>query len=241
MFKLILFNILTVSLLFFVLISVFLSIKYFYNTLLKEKNEKTLREELKEKEILLNELNHRVKNNFQVIIGLLWLTASNQKEEKEKDIFLELINRIQAMSSLHQYLLIHKTFSTIRSEIYLSNIINDIKSIYIDKNLQIDKKIDTCILMINQALSLATIINEVLTNAIKHHSNKTKCYINISFKKENHKMSLSIKDNGLGFNPSSHKNSLGLEIIKNFTQQLKHSEYNFTFNKGTLFRVSFEL
>jgi two-component sensor histidine kinase len=175
------------------------------------------------------------------MIGLLWLTASDQKEEKEKDIFLELINRIQAMSSLHDYLLINKTFSTIRSELYLSNIINDIQSIYVDKNLQIDKKIDTCVLSINQALPLATIINEVLTNSIKHHSKKTKCHVKISFEKQNHKITLSIKDNGSGFNPSSQKDGLGLGMIEDFSQQLTHSQYNFTFNKGTLFRMSFTL
>ena len=231
-------SILSVSLLSFILIYTFISIKYFHNIFLKKKSSKA---ENNNNEILLNELNHRVKNNFQFMIALLWLTASNQKEEKEKDIFLELINRIQAMSSLHEYLLIHKTFSTIRSEIYLSNIINTIESIYVDKNLQIEKKIDTCILMINQALALATIINEVLTNSIKHHSNETKCCVKISLKKRNHRITLSIKDNGLGFNPSNQKDSLGLEIIKDFTQQLEHSEYSFTFNKGTLFRVSFEL
>ena len=196
---------------------------------------------LKEKELLLREVYHRVKNNFQMVIGLLWIEASQEKSKEHKSSFLELINRIKSMSLVHHYLLDSNTYSKIESKEYLSKIIEETEHIYSEQNIHIEKDIDPCILEIDQAMALAVIINEVLTNAVKHYPQEGICSIQFSFKKENHYITLVIKDNGSGFSKNKEKQGFGLKLIEQFSKKLKSSNIQFSFDTGTTFRLSFRL
>jgi len=228
----------------------------FYNIqneiiMIKEQNEQILEAKvknrtikirglLKEKELLLREVYHRVKNNFQMVIGLLWIEASSNKNSEREQAFLELINRIKSMSLIHQYLLDSNTYSEIQSEEYLLKIIEETEQIYSKHNIRIDKEIDHCILEMNQAMALAVIVNEVLTNAVKHYHQQKKCHIYFSLKKQNSDIIMTIKDNGLGFLPNEHSNGFGLKMIKQFAKKLKYSHFEFSFDGGTKFVLSFK-
>ena len=220
--------------------------------LIKVKNEQVLEtkvknrtikitELLKEKELLLKEVYHRVKNNFQMVIGLLWIEASSDKNSEHKQSFLELIGRIKSMSMVHQYLLDSNTYAKIESEEYLLKIIEETEQIYSKKNIHIEKEIDHCTLDIDQAMALSVIVNEVLTNAVKHHNQQTICDIQFSFKKENENIRLSIEDNGLGFTYNEETQGFGLKMIKQFSKKLKSSNIKFNFKNGTEFMLSFKL
>jgi two-component sensor histidine kinase len=220
--------------------------------IIKEKNEQVLEAKvkerttkigglLKEKELLLREVYHRVKNNFQMVIGLLWIEASQEKSKEHKSSFLELINRIKSMSLVHQYLLDSNTYTEIESEEYLLKIIEETEQIYSKKSIFIEKEIDHCILDIDQAMALAVIVNEILTNAVKYHNQESICHIQFSFKKVNENITLTIQDNGLGFTNSENNQSFGLKLVEQFAKKLNSSTIEFSFDIGTKFVLSFEL
>nr|WP_255494519.1 7TM diverse intracellular signaling domain-containing protein [Sulfurovum sp. bin170] len=199
-----------------------------------------IRSLLKEKELLLREVYHRVKNNFQMVIGLLWIEASRKKNDEHEQALLEMINRIKSMSLVHQYLLDSNTYSEIRSEEYLLKIIEGTEQIYSRQNIRIDKEIDHCILEMDSAMALAVIVNEVLTNAVKHHHQQESCHIYFSFKKQNSDIIVTIKDNGLGFLPNEQSDGFGLKMVKQFAKKLKSSHIEFSFDRGTTFVLSFK-
>ena len=196
---------------------------------------------LKEKDLLLKEVYHRVKNNFQTVVGLLGIEASQNKNQEQKEVFLKLIGRIKSMSSVHQYLLDSNNYSKIESREYLIKIINTMEQIYNKENFIIEKEIDSCILEMNQAMILAVIINEILTNAIKHHDKNSLCKIYFSFKKDKDMIILSIEDNGLGFEYSDKTDGFGLKMVKQFTTKLNDSDVKFSFESGTRFILKLKL
>ena len=219
---------------------------------IKQQNEKVLENRVKkrtkkitkllgEKELLLKEVYHRVKNNFQIIIGLLWIELSKEISKEHKNSFLGLISRIESMSKIHQYLLNLKAFSKIKSEKYIVEIINETQKIYQKDKINIDTEIDSCILDIDYAMTLSVIINEVLNNSIKYRDQKNSCDIFLSFKVLDNKITLIIKDNGPGFIPNRQTEGFGLKMINQFAKKLKSSYIEFNSKSGTEFKLSFEL
>jgi two-component sensor histidine kinase len=196
---------------------------------------------LKEKEVLLKEVYHRVKNNFQMVVSLIWIENESQNDGDSKNSLLELINRIKSMALIHQYLLGMDDYAEITAKQYIAQINQEIEKSYSEKLLKIDAKINTFILSADQALALGIIINELLTNAVKHHGSNETCIIEMSCIKQNNDVTLSIQDNGQGFDMKSKRNSFGLKLIKQFTKKLRASKSEFTFERGTKYELVFEL
>lgn len=196
---------------------------------------------LKDKEFLLKEVYHRVKNNFQMLITLLWLEQSKKESIAEKNSFLELINRIKSMSILHQYLLESDSFSKITSEVYLDQIIMEIKKSYPKNSFSIIKNLDNFIINDNQALSLGVIVNELITNAIKHHHKNTSVSIKITCKQLDENIVLTIQDNGSGFENTKENNGFGQELIQEFSKKLNAIRSAYSFQNGTKFVLIFKL
>ncbi len=202
-----------------------------------EEEVKTRTNELKlilqERELLLREIYHRVKNNFHMIIGMLHL------ENSKKNIdFLGLINRVKSMSLIHEYLYSNKNLSNIEIENYLEKLINNLKISYPKINIRF--KSENIPLSFDNALSLGIIINEILTNSIKHND-KTNLILEIELKKENEKtVYVCIKDNGKGFEDIKYK-GLGLKLVNQFCKKLIHGKSNFTFENGAKFELRFDI
>jgi len=234
---------------FFILINKF----YIMHTeliLLKDKNEEILEAQIElrtkeiskllgEKDLLLKEVYHRVKNNFQIVISLLWIESSKEINRDNKNLFQDIINRIKSMSLVHTYLLKSKTLSEIESQEYLSQIINQTKNIY--HNINIKTEVDSCYLSVDQALSLGIIINEILNNSAKHHNNIEECEINLFFKVNNSSIKLLIEDNGDGYTLENKANGFGVKMVKEFAQKLKYTNINFSVDNGTKFILEFEI
>ncbi len=195
---------------------------------------------LKEKDILLQEVYHRVKNNFQMLIALLWIQNDDIVNKAVKESITNIINRLKSMSLVHQLLYESKNLSNIDTKEYISKMVNEIKNSYKNKDIKIYEDIDPISLNMNNSLTIGMIINETINNSIKHNDTNEHLKILIRLKNEHSKVLLEIKDNGSGFKPSDIKNSFGLNIIKDFSKKLKNNQLSIINQNGTLISLSFD-
>jgi len=193
-----------------------------------------------EKEVLLKEVHHRVKNNFQVLHSMIWLESKKDENKNNKGSFDTLIHRIKSMSLVYQLIFDSEELSQIDTQNYFTKIIDGIKKIYGQKRVTINSKIETSKLTMDQAMSLAIITNEIVTNSIKHHDER-ECVIDFSFLHVNNKAYLVVKDNGTGFNEDNNHNGYGLKMVKQISKKLKNAKLSFTQDEGSKFELSFDL
>jgi len=208
--------------------------------------QKKNRESLKEKETLLAEIHHRVKNNLAVVSGLMHLQASEEEDEAVRNRLFDSIVRIKTMANIHEQLYESNSFSrlkfskNIRS--LVTNIMNTLQS-QIDVTIDFDS--DPIQLNINQAIPCSLIVNEVVTNIFKHAfpgREKGHIAITLSEDADNECIGLCIKDDGIGMPQSissGKSSSLGLNLIDVLSQQL---EARYTYEakgQGTVFNLQF--
>lgn len=191
---------------------------------------------LQERELLLKELHHRVKNNFHMLIGMLWI--EQKKEDFSKENISLLIHRIESMAMIHEFLHQSNNLEDINLKQYLEKIISNISHGYNISEIKIDiKQINV---KYDVATSLGMIINEVLSNALKHNKRVENLLIEIYVNKNiSNKICIVIKDNGKGFNKEN-PTGLGLKLINQFCKKLPNSKYDFSFENGTKFELEFE-
>jgi len=183
-----------------------------------------LEDALNDRELLLKELNHRVKNNMQTIVSLIRLQSDDVEDKELKNILQTIQNRINAMSHLHQLLYSeqHDNVMFVNANEYFSLLIEELKSSFEESNVLIKYNIQSN-LKTEEAVYCGLIINELVTNSFKHAFEKnTQGKIYISLKKENNNYLLNYKDNGKCFDKNIKKNTLGLLLIDILvTSQLK--------------------
>lgn len=213
------------------------------------KSEEKIKVSLEEKEILLKEIHHRVKNNFQIVVSLINLQSGIIKNKNTLQFLKELQNRITSMAMVHEQLYKSKNFSNINFSEYIEDLINDLFLNYsINRNLvklktEIDKDIT---LDMSIAMSCGLIINELISNSLKHAFPKStfngKGIISVKFKaKDINKYNLIIADNGVGIPDNidiEKTNSLGLNLVKLLTNQISGT-LNVNRKNGTVFDISF--
>jgi two-component sensor histidine kinase len=192
------------------------------NIKFKEIN-KVLSASNREKETLFKEVHHRVKNNLQLVSSLLSLQSKTIKNKKTKQILLESTDRIKSMSLVHQRLYERGTFTEVEFQTYSSQIAENLISSYnsvastcfeINTNENID---------IDFAITLGLILNEIITNTLKHNLGQKKLKIGLTFVKKNNTYELKVSDNGKGLDIATvqKKNTLGMRLISILTKQLE--------------------
>lgn len=190
---------------------------------------------IKERELLLRELYHRVKNNFHIITAILWLEGNKNKENKACD---KLINRIESMSLVHEYLYNSKNLDDVDIKEVFSNIVKNItidsSKISINENYSLDIAID-----LQHALSLGMILNELVTNSIKHNFDLQNLEIKIELYNQNSRVFLNVKDNGVGYFENVTE-GIGLNLVKDFCTNLPDAKYKFFTDKGAIFILDYE-
>lgn len=190
------------------------------------KAEEKINNSLKEKEIMLKEIHHRVKNNLQVITGFLSLQQYNSSEEVAQ-LLSESINRVHVMALLHQQLYQSKDLSMIELKAYVSSLINNILISSGRDDLQLEVKIEDIRIDIDNIIPLGLIINELISNALKHAFEQTKTpQINVVIEKKNGQTILSVTDNGKGFPDNfslESSDTLGLSLVESLSTSLKGS------------------
>jgi len=201
----------------------------------RKKAENEILRSLKEKELLLREIHHRVKNNLQIISTLLTLQSSQSKKNNVNDLYKESQNRIQSIALIHENLYHSEDLAHINFEAYTKGLITDLFDSYgvnaskIKLNLQIEE----VTLGIETAIPCGLIINELVSNSLKHgFNNKETGLVSVVLHKlDKGKYALNVSDNGAPFSNNLDvlsNDSLGLEIIKNLVDQLDAS---LSFNK----------
>jgi len=194
---------------------------------LKKRNNFLLQNMLNQKEVLLKEVHHRVKNNFQLISSLLNLQAGSIKDANIQTALYKNKNRIDSMALVHKSLYENNDLVNIDVHKYVLHLVNNVKSSFNPENKEINVtiEIEKILLESKQATPLGLIINELVTNAYKYAFTDKKSgelKISIVYCDENH-YSLIVKDNGSGLPKGfsvENSNTLGIELVHLLSEQI---------------------
>jgi two-component sensor histidine kinase/sensor domain CHASE-containing protein len=204
-----------------------------------------LNNSIQEKEVLLREIHHRVKNNMQIVSSLLKLQSQNIEDKKYRDIFIDSQNRIQAMALIHQKLYQSESIAQINFKEYIDGIVSNIFESYGQKsNIIFDINIENIHIKIDYAVPCGLIINELVTNSFKYaFPDGRQGKIKISVKSnDNDMIQISISDNGIGIPKDMdirNTKSLGLKLITGLAENQLHGEIILKRERGTEFQINF--
>jgi len=212
----------------------------------RKKSLEEIKKSIKEKEILLREIHHRVKNNMQIISSLLKLQADYIEDKKYFDIFKESQNRIMTMSLVHEKLYKSKDFTKINFKDYIHNLANAVFQSYSGRssNILLNLNIENLDLGIDSAIPCGLIINELVTNSIKYaFPGEKKGEIKIVLNKiDENEYELKVSDNGIGIPEDidiMKTETLGLHLISMLAEDQLSGKINLDRSKGTEFTIRF--
>lgn len=208
--------------------------------------EYALRTSLNEKEVLLKEVHHRVKNNLQVISSLLNLQSERIEDEKVLSVFQKTRDRINAMQQVHQNLYSSDNFEKINFSEYVKSLTGKLYQIYdgTSRNINLEVRIDNVDLDINSGIPCGLIINELVTNAFKHgFQNSGGCVkvVMIKTEEEEDTVKLSVYNDGIDFPEDIdfvNTDSLGIQLVNTLVSQL-NGEIELIKDKGVEFVIKF--
>jgi PAS domain S-box-containing protein len=207
--------------------------------------EDEIKASLKEKNVLLKEIHHRVKNNMQIISSLLNLQKQYVEEEEAVDVLKESQNRVKSMAIIHEKLYLSKDLTSINFKGYIESLVSNLFYSYNIKSSQIKPVLDIENIKLNMetAVPCGLIISEIVSNSLKYaFPNRMKGKIHVSLKPEEDEYELIISDNGIGLPEGLDFNkldSLGLLLVTNLTEQID-GEININRSHGTLFKINFK-
>lgn len=207
---------------------------FYFNQELKEKNH--------EKEILLKEIHHRVKNNLQIITSLLSIQSAFIDDDFLKTIFSNSQRRISSMALVHEMLYQTENLSKINYKNYLKDLSDSIYASFDrPQNIRIKTQSNEIYFSIETAVPLGLIINEIITNSLKHGFKNIESggIINIKLSAKEEEYTLLIGDNGIGFTEKRKFKSLGLKLIKKLSIQLNATIERDDARAGTLYKITF--
>ena len=210
----------------------------------RKKAEDQIKKNLEEKEVLLKEVHHRVKNNMQVIMSLLRLQTNYITDKHAKSLFKDSQSRVASMALIHEKLYKSKNLSSIDFNEYLRDLTQTLIQSYNigHKMIRFELKIENVFLNINQAIPCGLIINELVTNSLKYaFPGNIKGKIAIDFHLNKDQYSLIVYDNGVGISADTvleNPKTLGLQLVNALIQQL-HGTLELKRKNGTAFNICF--
>ncbi|MBP2298606.1 sensor histidine kinase [Azospirillum picis] len=199
---------------------------------------------LAEKEVLLRDIHHRVKNNLQVILSLLELQA--QRSPELEGPFSEALTRINTMGLIHEQIYRSTGDSAVRLDSFIEALADHLRSFHRrpGREVTIHHRVEAVSLDLNRIVPFALILNEVVSNAFKHaFADRPSGSITITVRSEGETLRLTIEDDGVGTGSPvpagpGGRRSMGMDLIRAFSRQI-HGEYRFTCTGGTLFELVF--
>lgn len=212
----------------------------------RKKSEEMIRNSLKEKEILLAEIHHRVKNNLAVISGLLQMQIWETENEAAEEVLQDSQMRVKSIALVHEKLYQSEDLSHIAFDKYISELLDGIKKTYSrsDVDISFATDIEPVTFNINQAIPCSLLLNELVVNAYKHaFKTQDEGMIYIYLKNQKGEIELEVKDDGIGFDDPDQANSattLGMSLISTLVQQLG-GEMETINDEGASFKVNFRL
>jgi len=212
----------------------------------RQEAEDYLKKSLEEKDVLLREVHHRVKNNMQIISSILSMQSRNIDDPKLKDILQESQNRIRSMALIHENLYNHKSLANIMFSTYVKSLCGNIARTYANQqaNVQFDYQIEDAYLPMDIAIPCGLIINELISNSFKYaFVNTPKGVISIHFNNlQDDDFMLTVADDGVGIPDDVNilkTKSLGMKILHKLVQQIEGELQN-DFSNGTKFTITFK-
>ena len=203
---------------------------------------------LHEKEVLLKEIHHRVKNNMQIISSILNLQSSYVTDNYTLALLKESQNRIKTMAYIHESLYQNKSFTSVNFSEYIQTLSKNIIQSYVlsSEKVELILNLEKINLNLDVSIPAGLIINELITNAIKHafpDAKKGKVCLNL--KSENNNICLEVTDNGVGIPPGvdyNNTNTLGLQLVNTLIDQLDGEiKFKSEKDKGTEVLIKFKM
>jgi PAS domain S-box-containing protein len=206
--------------------------------------EEQIKMSLKEKEVLLKEVHHRVKNNLQVVSSLLFLQSQTVKDEETRRILEESRNRVKSMAFIHKQLYQSTNVAQIDFSPYVRNLTRNLLESYKTNGngVALDVRVEDVFLSLDIAIPCGLIINELVSNALKHaFLNGSKGQISVDLHRVGEKNVLIVSDNGVGL-PGEidvlNTETLGLQLVSALVMQID-GRLELVRDKGTEFKISF--
>jgi PAS domain S-box-containing protein len=215
----------------------------FYTLALQRvRTEEKVRESLQEQKLLLREIHHRVKNNLQIISSLLNLQSQYMEDEETQKIFLESKNRVKSMALIHEKLYRSSSLAHVNFEDYVESLVESLIYSYMDVSANIQTEIDLngICLNIDTAIPCGLIINELVSNSLKHAFQNSQGTIKIEMKGLNGKYLLKVCDDGVGFPKEidfKNTETLGMQLINSLVIQLDGNIEQVN-SSGTCFKIN---
>ena len=206
-------------------------------------SEDKIKQSLAEKEVLLKEVHHRVKNNLQIISSILNLQSSTISDTSTLELLKNSQDRIRSMSLIHELLYQTKDFSTIQFSEYIKSIATNLFHSYNqNRNIVLEQDLDDIKLDLDMAIPCGLIVNELITNALKYaFDEKEEGVVKIGLKQESELIKLSISDDGKGFPENINfreTSSLGMQLVISLVEQID-GEILLNSEKGTKYTITF--
>ena len=199
----------------------------------RKQTEETIKASLKEKEVLLREVYHRVKNNLQVIASLLSLQASSLKDPQAATMFRESQNRVKAMALVHEKLYQSHDLANVDFNTYIQSLVTSLLRSYgvLANAIAVHISVENVSLSLDTAVPCGLLINELVSNALKHafprldRSKGKKGDLTIRLRSAGQDtFELTVRDNGVGMPPEvdvAHPETFGLKLIATLAKQLR--------------------
>lgn len=211
----------------------------------RKHSEQQVKASLKEKEILLQEIHHRVKNNMQIMLSLLRLQSAYVKDKRNFELFKESQNRIRSMALVHERLYISKNFASINFAHYIQKFTTHLYHTFMvdPQNVDLKTELEDVYIDINKAIPCGLIVNELTSNALKHaFPDGRKGELNINLHSDNNgKTNLKVKDNGVGLPKDvglSSPQTLGMQLVNDLVKQI-NGTLDVDTKNGTAFEIRF--
>jgi PAS domain S-box-containing protein len=220
------------------------SLAYLRDITERRQAEEQIKTSLKEKEVLIKEIHHRVKNNLQVVSSLLFLQSQTVKDEETRRILEESRNRVKSMAFIHKQLYQSKNLAHIDFAPYVRSLTRNLLTSYRPNGnaISLDVCVDDIFLALDSAIPCGLIINELVSNALKHaFLNGSAGHITVDLHQEGGKNVLVVSDDGVGLPGDldvQTTETLGLQLVSALVQQLDGT-LELERDSGTVFKISF--
>ncbi len=211
----------------------------------RQKVEIKLRSTLAEKEVLLKEVHHRVKNNLQIVSSLLQLQSHTLQDAEAIKVLRESQNRIESISLIHKNLYTSANIGKIDVGDYIHNLAASLLISYqiVPGQITLETDIDSVSLNIDQAIACGLVINELISNVLKHaFPNQEPGTISIALRNLNNSIEMTIQDNGIGLPDNldwRNTSSLGLSLVYDLVTEQLEGEITLERDRGTVFKIQF--
>ncbi|MCV6607969.1 MAG: HAMP domain-containing protein [Campylobacterales bacterium] len=198
---------------------------------------------LKEKEILLKEIHHRVKNNLSMTINFIKLQKYKVEDSNTKEVLSDIENRVYTMELLHRKLYENRDLGNVDFKSYIEDLLGSIVENYKNyKDVLVQLNIDEIFMDIDYSMPCGLVINEIVTNSFKYAFNKDEGVLKVDFTKRGNKCILKINDNGVGL-PKDFKieksSSLGLRFIHSIVTSQLNGSVCYKYCDGACFTIEF--